>query len=937
MRKSLWLAAAIGYGSAAFAQSALENYASERRIVDDQTAPTVRLAMQPDDKILVDKSFKSLSQNVGNTENTVIWSETFANGIPAGWGNGGTADGLPNVNARWEYRGATGAFPATVGSRGAYGNPAVVIGSPTGANGFVIFDSDRLDNNGVAGNFGNGPAPSPHVANLVTPTIDLTGQPLVFLDFYQYYRRFAGPGNPPTQSLPATYVDFSTNGGTSWGNTVTLNSGVAVNGATATNNNQYLNVSAAIGGQDSVRIRFRFEGDYYFWMIDDISLVAPNQFDAQFVTDAGFAPTDFLVGPLNSTGAKMGINTTAHAKPWYFVAGVENLGTQSLTNVQLRVSIMKDGAPYTQVQSPTNLPLASGSTLGVGFLNTVAQPFLPTEPGTYSFYFEMVSNELTLHGGDTTYFFVTDDLLSLDFNAFWNSIGTDVLGQNGSGMAVRMDLNANDYLYGVSVGLSSLTVAGGTITLEIYDSADFTGYVTGFDANNRLAQVTQQITSAHVTAGAINFFLPERLHMGANRRAFYAVIWLNSNSGANLIRIRNDQTVAPNAPTALMYLTANARWFTGYSNSRTFASPWIRSIVNNGDCFDFNQSAQPVGQYSAFVSWSPISGTNPYRLQYRLTGNSNWTNASTSDTSRTIINLAPGTYEYRVFRLGVADTSCVANFDVDCADNIAYSYNVFQAPEFGKLGSVNVFNTSGGRSLYNISLVDALGDTTAQLNKRSATFRNLGQGNYTIYVSDFYDCVSDSVGNFTINALDTSYVPFLISAVNSSPNGFRPIWNRVNQPGVINYQLRVRNATDNQLVSLISGITDTFRHVNNLTPGKLYTFNVRTRYNPGTGAVNSAYSIPRSRNLGAGGNKTEGDILINNGLIFPNPVSDKLNIVMDEAAEFELTDLSGRVLFKDALLESGSLNIDMTNLPVGTYVLRISQNNSIQNQKIIKL
>ena len=49
-----------------------------------------------------------------------------------------------------------------IGSKGAYAGTQDPIASPTAANGFMIFDSDYLDNDGVAGDFGSGNSPTPH-------------------------------------------------------------------------------------------------------------------------------------------------------------------------------------------------------------------------------------------------------------------------------------------------------------------------------------------------------------------------------------------------------------------------------------------------------------------------------------------------------------------------------------------------------------------------------------------------------------------------------------------------------------------------------------------------------------------------------------------------------------------------------------------------------
>jgi hypothetical protein len=201
------------------------------------------------------------SANVQSTytgTETVVYSEDFANGIPASWDNtGGLANGVADIDSKWEYRGTTTTPSNATGSRGAYAGPAstgqLPIQSATAANGFVVFDSDFLDNNGVAGNFcGTGAlACAPHVANLETGVINLVGHPTVDLVFTQYYRRFAGPGG--VQTVPATYLDFSTDGGQTWTGNVALNASIAVNSATPRNS------AVAVSPQNRRRSTARLE------------------------------------------------------------------------------------------------------------------------------------------------------------------------------------------------------------------------------------------------------------------------------------------------------------------------------------------------------------------------------------------------------------------------------------------------------------------------------------------------------------------------------------------------------------------------------------------------------------------------------------------------------------------------------------------------------
>ena len=217
---------------------------------------------------------------------SIVWSENFSNNpTSTGWLNigfrGTNFTAIPDTVGVWEYRAMNTTPAANQGPRGAYKGTANAIQSSTRANGFMIFDSDWLDNNGVAGAFGQGRFPSPHRGMLISPMLDLTSFSGLNLNFSQYYRRFGGPNS--NQLYPATFILFSKNGGITWSDTLTINSQVGVNTSIPSSNviasynaggsgRLTQDVSHFIGGHDSVKIAFLFYGDYYFWMIDDITL-----------------------------------------------------------------------------------------------------------------------------------------------------------------------------------------------------------------------------------------------------------------------------------------------------------------------------------------------------------------------------------------------------------------------------------------------------------------------------------------------------------------------------------------------------------------------------------------------------------------------------------------------------------------------------------------
>ncbi len=373
-------------------------------------------------------------------------------------------------------------------------------------------------------------------------------------------------------------------------------------------------------------------------------------------------------------------------------------------------------------------------------------------------------------------------------------------------------------------------------------------------------------------------------------------------------------------------------WTANWGNWNPQATDYTNGI--GGGVSGLASSA--AGNYSMNFSWNAAAGaTNGYRVEWRAQGSGTWTNGvPVNGTSRTIGNLAPGNYEWRVVFNNPArsNSSCIESFSIACATDINFSVNKFDAPEMGRLGFITVLGITGGKSLYNISIEDAMGNVTSVSNRRSNSFRNLAGGAYTVSVTDAFDCAAADQ-NVTLAALDTAYVPVMTGAPNASPNGFRPTWRTVNQPGVSSYQVRVRNETDNQLVSLITGVTDTFRVVNNLTPGKTYRFNVRSRYNPGSGVVNSAYSAGQNRVLGAGGNKNEGvDVAGSEFNVYPNPANDVVFVDASADASVELMDMNGRVLNAAA----GSTSFDISNLSSGVYMVRVIAGEEVNVVKVVK-
>jgi hypothetical protein len=581
----------------------------------------------PNAKMMDDGLIKHLSQNQAQAlygSETPIWSEDFASGIPSTWLNFGTANLVSDTDVVWEYRGTATNPSNTVGSRGAYMSNQTPMSSATASNGFVIFDSDFLDNAGVAGNFGNGIAATPHLAELITDMIDLTQHSIVDLSFTQYYRRFAGPAG--SQAVPATYVDFSVDGGATFPYSVTLNSSIAVNSSTATNDVVNIIAGSYIGGEDSVKIRFRFDGDYYFWCIDDIQIVGTPANRMSFTEWQGAPAQDIIYGPSTSGSSRMGHMTLKQARGISFDANAVNSGTAAQSNVKLMVKVLDElGTVIQTVSSATKSVLNAGDTATFNDLNTYATAWTPSANAEYQLIYNLLSDSVSIFS-DTTSLFVTDSTMSMDFGSWDNSIGASTNTTqwgDGSQMYNRHDLVDDELLFGAKVYLGSTTVAGGILELSVYDSSAYGGNTSGWDVNKLVAYGQKVLDAQDVSQGFVRFDFTDAssgrgVDLDQSKGAYMYNLTMYDNQGVNTLLVRNDQTWGKVGGSGGMYLAALGNWYSGYSGSRSLNNLWIRGIncpaTNAAACMSIGMDEESVNA----ITFSPNPASDYVSIDFGL-------------------------------------------------------------------------------------------------------------------------------------------------------------------------------------------------------------------------------------------------------------------------------------------------------------------------------
>lgn len=514
---------------------------------------------------------------------SVIWSEDFANGIPSTWSNSGTANGVADPDAVWEYRGPNTTPNNTVGSRGAYTfnyftpNTTNPIESPTASNGFVLFDSDFLDNAGVFGNFGNGLAAAPHEVFLETDIIDLSSYSGIEFQFTQYYKKGIA-------SLPETFVDFSVDGGNTWGYTEIINSWFDVDDVTDMDDRVIIDCDSYLSGQDSVVVRFRFNGIGYVWMLDDIQFSHIPENRLTYTREKGRDQVDIQFQTFsNSNAPKTGHITLNQARPIAFDANVWNSGMEDQHNLQLSVDIYRQNVLQHTALSAIDSLLAVNDTSTFVQLNTYASGWTPVNAGIHKIVYKVLSDSAIVMT-DTVNLNVSDSIMSTDFGRLDNFFGMNTnIGfvYEGPQIAVRHDFEqGNDALSNVRIFLSSYTDTMCDVEVHVYDSAAWDHASGGFDLANLLAYSgPYSVTSADTAQGFIDVsFLDPGTGMPASLIASSVFINVKvlAPAGWGFIGFRNDATWRAEPHTTYAFIPALGNWYESSDFSRrTIDGPWI--------------------------------------------------------------------------------------------------------------------------------------------------------------------------------------------------------------------------------------------------------------------------------------------------------------------------------------------------------------------------
>lgn len=260
------------------------------------------------------------------------------------------------------------------------------INSPSVANGAMVFDSDFYDNGGVQGAFGEGIAPSPASGELISPVMDLSGvEGSLSLKFNEYHRNFSS----------ANQVSYSMDGGMTWSTPFVTNSDVATNDATSTSAVQEVPLFGATG-TDQFRVKFIMDGDYYFWIVDDVQIVTRQRNDLQVNTNF------YGIAPSYQTPA-------SQVEEFGFLVDITNIGGIDQPNTVVNMSIQDPTS--TEIYSEDNEYGTVGDSLVENSSFGAFTP--PATPGVYQGTYSISSDstDADLSNNEITFDFIVTDTI----------------------------------------------------------------------------------------------------------------------------------------------------------------------------------------------------------------------------------------------------------------------------------------------------------------------------------------------------------------------------------------------------------------------------------------------------------------------------------------------------------------------------------------------
>ncbi len=261
----------------------------------------------------------------------VLYEEQFDGGT-----NGWTIDtifndGVDSMSWRWTDTGNPG--PVMINP-----NPAPNLMSPTASNGAMVFNFEYMRYGGDINNVPANPPYGEFVGEIISPTIDMSDvSGPINISYYQVGRYLNAADGYDLQCS----ISFSPDDGATW--SAPINAFPDWEIRDVYNGEQQLPIPSNLGlqGSPTVKMKFTYSQDFYYWMIDDITIIERTEPDMR--ANMSF----FAIAPNYAT-------PKSQVEEFGFLVDIENIGgtTEENVNVNVRVQNGETGAVVYETDQP---------------------------------------------------------------------------------------------------------------------------------------------------------------------------------------------------------------------------------------------------------------------------------------------------------------------------------------------------------------------------------------------------------------------------------------------------------------------------------------------------------------------------------------------------------------------------------------------------------
>lgn len=477
MRKTVLFLSALMVSGSLYAQHKISLNANVQQL---------KLHDEPDVAAEVVKTKQSKPAKI--TSGTVIWSEDFGNGFPAAWKRDDKSGICP-----WVYS-TDGSYGYYNGSSGVSAGTA--IASTTASNGFLICDPDSANN----ATYGQ-PSGSTYAyleSYVITDAIDLSAYPAVVLQFEEFFRYNNGIDLLVSVSSDSiNWTDFTAQG--PYGN----------NSTSANPYEVEINISQVAGGHSKVYLKFGWSSRVYYWMIDDIKLVVPEDHDMELTNAFSTFGNYYITNSVDSLAGDAFVSIPkSQLQSLYFRGIATNNGGTDQSNVTLSVDVSSDTQTgiYSNSENEGTVAVANTATIDL------ASEFTPTATGTYYVSFLLSQDSTDVDPDDNLASFdfeVTDTVYARDRGALYpDSIDNTVQFGTGSFTGTTDGGWKTAVYYPV---LNDVTITSVTTFLgkSCKAGTSIQGILMDADFNEIITTDIHDITSSDISKGELTMLFDE--------------------------------------------------------------------------------------------------------------------------------------------------------------------------------------------------------------------------------------------------------------------------------------------------------------------------------------------------------------------------------------------------------------------------------------------